>query len=227
MLNKQQRYLKSIFAHSGLYIITPKHEYSKDKKMLVKIGIAEDFHDRFGSYLLCYPDGFYVFGLFITSDKTQAIRLERSIHKYLVAKYKFIVRKHSHSEEVMSLNLSEVATLIETIDANVGVKFNKGEDIVSGKDQAGFAIFPYLDTLKGIFLDENLAKGGTRIKPFNNTVENFIDANYMKKPIPTSVVKKKRDSFRMPTKGVKIISMAAWPDQDTKKKKPVTKKKKK
>lgn len=123
--NKQQAYLESIYAHSGVYIITPKSEYSKTKKMHVKIGIAGDFHDRFGAYLLCYPTGFYVFKLFLTYDKTQAARLERSIHRYLGAKYKFIVTKHSHSEEVFKLTLEEVAILINTIEANVDKNLKK------------------------------------------------------------------------------------------------------
>ena len=123
--NKQQAYLESIYAHSGVYIITQKSEYSETKKMHVKIGIAGDFHDRFGAYLLCYPTGFYVFKLFLTYDKTQAARLERSIHRYLGAKYKFIVTKHSHSEEIFKLTLEEVAILIKTIEENVGVEFRK------------------------------------------------------------------------------------------------------
>jgi len=218
---KQQKYLESIYAHSGVYIITQKNEYSKTKKMHVKIGIAGDFHDRFGAYLLCYPTGFYVFKLFLTYDKTQAARLERSIHKYLGAKYKFIVTKHSHSEEVFRLTLQEVATLIKTIEANVGVKFTKGDDIVNRKDCMGKKIFPYVDILPGIFLDENLAKGGTRIKAFDKSVKDFIDSNYTNKPIPTSSKKTKHKSFTMPQKGMKIVGMAALPyyeDEETEEK---------
>lgn len=179
--------------------------------MHVKIGITGHFHDRFGAYLLCYPTGFYVFKLFLTYHKTQAARLERSIHRYLGAKYKFIVTKHSHSEEVFKLTLEEVATLIKTIEANVGVEFKKGDDVVNGKDCVGQKIFPYVDILPGIFLDENLAKGGTRIKPFDKFVKDFIDSNYTNQPIPTSAKKTKHKSFTMPRKGMKIVGMAALP----------------
>lgn len=212
---KQQAYLKSIYAHSGVYIITPKHEYSTTKKMHVKIGIAGDFHERFGAYFLCYPTGFYVFRLFLTRDKSQAYRLERSIHRYLAAKYKFIVTKHSHSEEVFNLTLEELSILVKTIESNIGITFKKGEDILSGKDRYGEFIFPYIDTLPEIFLNENLAKGGTRIKPFDTTVKNFIDSNYTNKPIPTSEKKTKHKSFTMPQKGLKIDGMAFLPyDED-------------
>jgi hypothetical protein len=224
---KQQQYLKSIYAHSGLYIITPKNGYSNTEKMHVKIGIAGDFHDRFGAYLLCYPTGFYVFRLFLTRDKTQAVRLERSIHRYLGAKYKFIVTKHSHSEEVFNLTLKEVSILVKTIEANIGATFKKGDDIVNRKDSVGQLIFPYIDTLPEIFLDENLAKGGTRIKAFDTSVKNFIDSNYTNKPIHTSEKKTKHKSFTMPEKGMKIIGMAALPfDEDEEVTKKKTKKNK-
>jgi hypothetical protein len=223
---KQQAYLKSIYAHSGLYLITAKNDYSKTKKMHVKIGIAGDFHDRFGAYLLCYPTGFYVFSLFLTLDESQAARLERSIHKYLGAKYKFIVTKHSHGEEIFTLTLAEVATLIETIEANVGVKFHKGDDNVSKKDQAGEKIFPYIDILPGIFLDENLAKGGTRIKAFSGKVKDFIDASYTNEPITTSAKKKKHKSVTLPEKGMKIPKMAALPEEEDEDEESTPKKKK-
>lgn len=228
--NKQQAYLESIYAHSGVYIITQKSEYSETKKMHVKIGIAGDFHDRFGAYLLCYPTGFYVFKLFLTYDKTQAARLERSIHRYLGSKYKFIVTKHSHSEEIFKLTLEEVAILIKTIEENVGVEFRKGDDVVNGKDFVGQKIFPYVDVLPGIFLDENLAKGGTRIKPFDKSVKDFIDSNYTNKPIHTSAKKTKHKSFTMPQKGLKIVGMAALPyyeDEEKIKKSPNRKPKRK
>ena len=109
--------------------------------MHVKIDIAGDFHGRFGAYLICYPTVFYVFKLFLTYDKTQATRLERSIHRYLGAKYKFIITKHSHIEEVFELTLEEIATLIKTIEANVGVEFKKGDDTVNKKDCVGQKYF--------------------------------------------------------------------------------------
>lgn len=211
---RQQAYLKSIYAHSGLYMITPKSEYSTTNKMQVKIGIAGDFHDRFGAYLLCYPTGFFVFKLFLTSDTIQAARLERSIHRYLAAKYKFMVTKHSHSEETMLLTLKEITVLIATIEANIGLKFDKGDDKVAGKDQAGESMFPYIKILPGIFLDENLARGGTRVKAFSELVKNFIDSNYTNQAIITSAKKKKYKSFTMPPKGIKIPIMAALPEYD-------------
>jgi hypothetical protein len=216
---KQKKYLKSIFAHSGLYIIVSKNEYSTTKKMNVKIGIAGDFHDRFGAYLLCYPTGFHVLSLFLTLDKTQALRLERSIHKYLATKYKFIVTKHSHSEEISSLTLAEVRTLIDTIQANVGVVFGKGHDKIDKIDQINEFIFPYIDILPGIFLNENLAQGGTRIKGFHPDVNKLIDSNYMEQSIVTSLKKKKYNSVLLPKKGVKITGFAAIkPKKKTKKK---------
>ncbi len=91
-------------------------------------------------------------------------------------------------------------------------------------------IFPYVDVLPGIFLNENLAKGGTRIKPFDHSVKDFIDSNYTNKPIPTSAKKTKHKSFTMPQKGMKIVGMAALPyyeDEETEEKdEKITKKKK-
>lgn len=230
-IEKQQNYLKSIYAHSGLYIITPQYEFSKTNKMNIKIGIADDLHHRFGAYLLCYPIGFFIFRIFLTYDKEQAARLERSIHKYLNAKYKNIVTKHSHSEETFSLTLQEVSILINTIEANIGIKFRKGDDIINGQDQVGKSIFPYIDTLPEIFLNENLAQGGHRVKAFNTNVKDFIDSNYNDNPIPTSQKKTKHKSITMPQKGLKIPGMAALPyKQDEEiiaKKKINTKKKKK
>jgi hypothetical protein len=202
----QQNYLKSIHARSGVYIITQYHPGKvPNKKIDVKIGLAEDLHGRFGNYLLCFPQGFYVFQLFLTVDVKQAYRLERSLHQYLVAKYKFLTKHHSHSEETFRLTPTEVEILIATVKANTGRVFVKGDDKVSGLDQEGLTIFPHLKYKKAIFLDENLAMGGTRIKSMKLSLKDFIDGNLKKKPILTSVTKKKHNSKKLPIKGKKIL----------------------
>lgn len=205
MVSKKQKYLNSIYDSAGLYMITPTIKgYSINDKLKVKIGIASDLHDRFGAYLLCYPSGFHIFSIFLNKNKKESLRLERTIHRYLNAKYKIMITKHSHSEETMLLSRKEVNTLIETIKSNRGKKFRKDQDIISKADQVNVTMFPYMKILPEIFLDENLAQGGTRIIPFHEDVKDYIDSSCKKKPIKTSVKKQKRKSIKLPVKVPKM-----------------------
>lgn len=113
----------------------------KDPTVLVKLGVsvARDADDRsfrapksrglegrVDSYLLCYPLGFTIFGIF-SGEAQKARAFEGNFQQYLAGKgRKREDLKHSHAEEWYELKLSEIETLIETIRAG-GRKFHRSE----------------------------------------------------------------------------------------------------
>ena len=183
---EQKAFLDSVFNRSGVYILT--NHATKTTKMTVKIGVAKDLHDRIGSYLLCYPKGMHVFHIFFTRNRKQAFQLEKTVHRYLTAKHKFIVANHSHAEESFDLDMGEVNRLIEVIQANADTRDGKGKNM-----------FPYTNDIVGMFIDQNLANGGTRISPMSKDQKSDIDAN-VPKGIMTSVKKQKKKSVPLPVK---------------------------
>jgi hypothetical protein len=202
----QKKFLESIFAFTGVYMICDHDKFKVRGKMTVKIGFAEDFHDRFGNYLICYPEGIHIFHLFLNANVANARTLERNIHRYLNVKNKFLRVKHSHSEESFSLTNKEVSELIDVVQTNQLTKFTDKE-MVNGKNQQGKLIFPYIDDKRGINLFENLAGGGTRVKPMTVKLKAILDENTsQKKKIATSVKKTKYKSIKLPKKFVKISS---------------------
>ena len=206
MDSQQIKFLKSIFGYTGVYIICDFEKFSKTKKIVVKIGFAEDFHDRFGSYLLCFPFGIHIFHLFLNSDSKQARMLERNIHRYLNVKNKFLTVKHSHSEESFLLTNDEIKDLIILIQNNQFTRFTEKE-IVNKQNMKGQVIFPYIEEKIGIDLFENLAAGGTRVKAMTQILKNSLDKNSEnQKLLQTSVKKTKNKNIKLPKKGIRIAS---------------------
>lgn len=78
---------------SGIYFVSYEN---KSKNCLVKVGMSNDLWKRLDSYLLYYPTGYWVFGLY-TCRKNQVHQLEREIHSYLISKAYLTEHDDSHS----------------------------------------------------------------------------------------------------------------------------------
>lgn len=117
--------LEQFEGKSGVYFIAPEiHKYDP---FLVKIGMSKGMLDdetrtkrkgglgrRLDSYLLCYPKGFYLFGVLQTTANN-AYPLEKFIHQYLLGKGKKTEYDHSHSEEWFLLTMTELNQFLPQI----------------------------------------------------------------------------------------------------------------
>jgi len=110
---------------SGVYFLS--NEYKPTGYFLVKVGVAVSNQEpgvakRYGglrrrleSYLLCYPRGYYLFGV-LTTRYDKAFKVERSIQQYLTGKGRKAVFPHSHIEEWYWLRADEISNIIELHD---------------------------------------------------------------------------------------------------------------
>lgn len=82
---------------AGIYFVSYEN---KRRNCLVKVGMSNDLWKRLDSYLLYYPTGYWVFGLY-TCHPTQVLKLEREIHSYLISKAYLTEHddNHSHGQE--------------------------------------------------------------------------------------------------------------------------------
>lgn len=115
--------LKSLEGKSGIYFISQELPSSPTEKILVKIGLAvakpqynykkskRGLKSRLESYLLCYPRGYNIYGLMLTTPKN-ASPLERQIHSYLSGKGRKADYPHSRIEEWYHLSLIDIQKTI-------------------------------------------------------------------------------------------------------------------
>ena len=189
-------FLKSVTKKTGVYIITSSKYFrkqSKDKQIMVKIGYAKDFNHRLNSYLLYWPDGVYVYDIFLTTVANKRI-LEKSIHQYLNRKAKYVVSLHSHTEEWFLLSKNEIDSLVDLIVKN---KHTVTDD--------GRAVFPF-DKHRSVnlMIEANSAQGTDRIKPMDAELKRKLDA-MIKKPLGTETKPYKKSKKSGSYKGTKSI----------------------
>jgi hypothetical protein len=214
--NRASRALfNQITGKAGVYFIAPishwdKIQYDPDDKMKVKIGLAGNSKNgnlagRFNQYLLCWPDGFYVFAIIQTSTKPAARATERAIHEYLNGKQKYIVTGHSHDEEWFSISKKEIDNIVDMLHHNKNTKYPKDAG------NAGKRVFPYKQILnldpflmKGQIspkLVANVTIGQSKIGAMKKTLIRTLDRNVKQKgahTVQTSVLKPKKSTKANP-----------------------------
>ena len=123
--------LENFEGKSGVYFIAPTI-HDRDP-FLVKIGMSKTvtlddnplkrkggLGRRLDSYLLCYPQGYYLFAVFQT-QAAKAYPLEKFIHQYLQGKGFKTVFDHSHSEEWFRLTMTQLRQFIPQIPQRTNI----------------------------------------------------------------------------------------------------------
>lgn len=121
-------FLNDLIGKSGVYFISPllANPYPTP---LVKIGLSVakvdytgrrtgGLFDRLSSYLLCYPIGFLVYAVLITSGPNASI-VEHTIHRYYTAKNYKSEFDHSRAEEWYFVTPEEIAQTVNLISPGV------------------------------------------------------------------------------------------------------------
>jgi hypothetical protein len=171
---------------SGVYFVAPQAAWDgigKDptESFLVKIGLAENMEHRLNSYLLYWPEGFYIFGMVSTRDTQSARRTERAIHAYLNQKGAYYVSEHSHDEEWFELTLKQISKLMEIMKLGKKVRYPKD---YWHKDMRGKQVFLYneiiIETEYPILLKANRQIGRARVKPIGKSLKVLLDERQAK-----------------------------------------------
>lgn len=103
--------------NSGVYILAP---VCPRKNVHVKVGSSKQLKRRLDKYFLYYPEGFYIYALFITRSDAYK-RLEKSIQAYLNGTFPYLGSStHRHTGEWFTLpnptrNIREITTHIMTM----------------------------------------------------------------------------------------------------------------
>lgn len=99
---------------SGVYFLSPFYDPEQPyREILVKVGRScRNMNNRLDSYLLCYPYGYYLFGL-LKSPCTQVSQLEELIHSYLKQKKRVYEVDHSHADEWFHLTPKHIHSIFE------------------------------------------------------------------------------------------------------------------
>jgi len=184
---KSRNLLEKITGKAGVYVVTPLanwNEVGKDPqdKMHVKIGLAGNskkgnLAGRFNQYLLCWPNGFYVFAVITTSTKDHARTTERAIHEYLNGKEKHIITGHSHDEEWFSLSRAEIDDTLNMLRHNQYTRYSSDHPKRPNK-----RVFIYTEIL-------NLAPFQTPHDPAPKVVANATIGQCRIKPMPKSIIR--------------------------------------
>lgn len=80
------QFKKQIAGRGGIYFVSWENP---NGKKLVKIGLATNLWRRLDQYLLYYPKGYYIFGLYVCKARTTKktiTELEDLIHRYCMSK---------------------------------------------------------------------------------------------------------------------------------------------
>jgi len=109
---------------SGIYVITPYQRDATLQNLTVKIGsgkyTAENPNSQYSlarrldSYLLCYPKGFRIYGIF-ACDRDRLGLAEHSIHQYLKGKGYHTGYPHGHGEEWFDIPIPEIIPVLNLI----------------------------------------------------------------------------------------------------------------
>jgi len=95
---------------AGVYFMSPTLVTSQTLG-LIKIGMAKkNLAQRLQQYLICYPNGFYLYGL-VYCDPDTVLALETEIHNFLRAKQ----RGHEFNAEWFYLTLTDLQVLLRII----------------------------------------------------------------------------------------------------------------
>ncbi len=99
----------------GIYMISGD-DYMKSTDVLLKIGKANNLKKRIKNYFLCYPGGFYIYGIILTKPNHVAFesnrshhKTEQTIHQYLRYLNLNIAQPHGHSGEWFLINSHDVS----------------------------------------------------------------------------------------------------------------------
>jgi hypothetical protein len=124
--------LDTLEGKSGVYFVS--NEYHTDDLFLVKVGVAHattsgqsrkrtgGLRKRVESYLLCYPRGFYLFGV-MKETYRGAGKLERKIQSYLTRKGRKATYGHSHIEEWYWMRTGDIQKLESLFKSRYGSEF--------------------------------------------------------------------------------------------------------
>ncbi len=127
----------------GIYFLSYTNQHGKN---LVKIGCStRELWRRLDSYLLYYPTGFYVFGVYVCKSRTsgKAIKkLESEIHAYCNGKNFNPRHDHSHSSEWFEFD--QLASLYSVLEDSVWIN----EDIIEKRQSFEQSPFFFYATAK-------------------------------------------------------------------------------
>ena len=116
-----EQFLNYLEGKSGVYFIS--NEYHATGRFLVKVGMAQSVIDfdrqvrigglntRLSQYLLYYPRGYTIFGLY-TTNYDKSYEVEKLVQSYLAGKGRKSGFPHSHSEEWFILSHKEINDVI-------------------------------------------------------------------------------------------------------------------
>jgi len=103
--------LAELEATSGVYFLSPFYNpETPGNSILVKVGMAQKslnevsnkyfggLNKRLDSYLLCYPQGFYLYAV-LQTKQNQAYPLEKFFHQYFTSKNYKSVFNHSKKKK--------------------------------------------------------------------------------------------------------------------------------
>lgn len=175
-----KNFLSTLDRKSGIYMISPTRDNADVKEIMVKIGIARNLKHRLGSYLLCYPMGFYIFGLIYTSGIRPARKIENILHEYLNVKGKWIQTRHSHDEEWFKLTDESIHNLFKLVNYNsetmsINKKTNRKVKLFNFQR---ISIYMYRKRL-GLLIDSNKAQR-VRTKTLDADVKMILDLKVKK-----------------------------------------------
>lgn len=164
-------FLNYLNGKSGVYFITNELPTNATQRFLVKVGMAQSVLDfdrqvrvgglktRLEQYLLYYPRGYHIFGLYVT-QYNRAYEVEREVQSYLAGKGRKSDFPHSHSEEWFLLSRNDVRyvihqfkTLVNVIDS---VEFNPPYFLTTNPSAGRQRKVPEMSTPQRRYHEENM-----------------------------------------------------------------------
>lgn len=209
-----QQFMNDMDGKSGVYFVTARRtfealEKDPDDKMLVKVGLAQNLSHRLNSYLLCWPEGMYVFGIIFTSNKDAAKRTERSIHGYLNIKGKYYVSSSSRDEEWFEISKSEISKILKLMEANSTTNYPNDYPKEKLRNKRVFLYTGIYDLgpTNEILVIANEQVGQDRVKPITSDLKRELDKN-LRDATPSSPLFSDIKPKKPTKKGNKVSSYA-------------------
>jgi hypothetical protein len=116
-----QKFKSLVDGKSGIYFISNEYAKSPDDNIYVKVGksthtkksykngVYKGLSQRLDSYLLCYPTGYYIYGIISVPLKKQVTDIEKQLHKFMF--YFATIQKdinHGHQTEWFQTTPNEI-----------------------------------------------------------------------------------------------------------------------
>lgn len=172
--------------YQGLYCISPLNPNEASKPdFRFKIGMSTNLLKRLQSYHICYPYGFYIYGLLLTKNKTQrqVLDIEKQFFRKIIKedeKYYLPTKEISGAKEYFKLPINRLKALLKEIGEETGSEvitefkaegFVENDDVETKgiSDSEIKAMIKEIDK-KSVEYEEKEAK---RIKDFDNAKKRY------------------------------------------------------